>query len=61
MQANQATEEIIEARKNNHFINTAQSLRSTVQTESIPINLRGETIPMAYSRFLDIGMINEKI
>jgi hypothetical protein len=29
-------------------------LRSTIQTESMSNNLQGETISMAYSRFLDI-------
>jgi hypothetical protein len=54
VKANQATEGIIETRRNNHSINTAQPLRSIVQTESMSINLQGETIPMAYSRSLDI-------
>jgi hypothetical protein len=53
IKANQATDGIIKA-KNNHSINTAQPLRSTIQTGSMCINLRGERIFMAYSRFLDI-------
>jgi hypothetical protein len=53
IESNQATDGIIEA-KDKHSIITSQSLRSTIQTESMSINLRGETIPMAYSSFLDI-------
>jgi hypothetical protein len=51
---NEATDEIIITEENNHSINTAQPLRSEIQTESMSNYLWGETIPMAYSRFLDI-------
>jgi hypothetical protein len=53
IEADQATDGIIDA-KYNHSIITAQQLRSTIQTECMSNNLQGETIPMAYSRFLDI-------
>jgi hypothetical protein len=51
---NEATDEIIVTEETNHSINIAQPLRSEIQTESMSSNLQGETIPMAYSRFLDI-------
>jgi hypothetical protein len=59
IEANQATDRIIEA-KDNHSTTTAQPLRSTIQTESMSNNLQGETIPMAYSRLLVIWNDKQK-
>jgi hypothetical protein len=54
LKVNETTDEIIGTIEKDHSIKIAQPLRSKIQTEGMSSNLRDETIPIAYSRFLDI-------
>jgi hypothetical protein len=51
LEANQATDGKIGT--SFHSTHEAQPLRSKIQTEGMSINIRGETIPMACSCFLE--------
>jgi hypothetical protein len=57
----EATNESIEGKEFLRPKQTAQPIKSNLQTEDMSINLRGETIPMAYSSsFLDNRNIIEE-